>query len=304
MVVMQTSYEYSRWRRFGHDRLYVTAEGRRLGHVDLKDRSAHPEEGVGPDLLEAAAALWEEAGPAGLHAPDREAQTSPVPAEHQAHHLVAQDKERVEAPWTDLALNEPGDRLQQRAREERRAAPLKTFAARALGKHSPERAWRLGAEGEQAVAAAIERLTGADPRWRVLHGVPVGVRGADIDHLVIGPGGVITINAKNHPGAEVRVNGRTVRVNGYASPHGHSARRELERVTISLGAATGFTIAPVAVIAVANASSIKVTKSAPGVHVMAVKELTRWISALGTTLDDERVDQIFEAARKSTTWIG
>ncbi|MDP9431276.1 MAG: NERD domain-containing protein [Actinomycetota bacterium] len=47
-----------------------------------------------------------------------------------------------------------------------------------------ERAWRIGADGEKAVAARLAEL---GDRWRVLHAVPVGERGSDIDHVVIGP---------------------------------------------------------------------------------------------------------------------
>ncbi len=53
--------------------------------------------------------------------------------------------------------------------------------------------WNQGAEGELAVASCLARL---GPEWTVLHSIPVGNGTSDIDHVVIGPGGVFTINTK------------------------------------------------------------------------------------------------------------
>jgi hypothetical protein len=46
------------------------------------------------------------------------------------------------------------------------------------------------------VAGQLDKLMRRDPRWRCRHSIPVGSNGADIDHLVIGPGGVFTLNTK------------------------------------------------------------------------------------------------------------
>jgi hypothetical protein len=52
-----------------------------------------------------------------------------------------------------------------------------------------------GAEGERKVGAILESFA---PDWHVLHGVWLG-RG-DIDHVLIGPGGVFTVETKSHGG--------------------------------------------------------------------------------------------------------
>lgn len=56
--------------------------------------------------------------------------------------------------------------------------------------------WLRGAEGERRVGAALAELT-ADG-WMALHGVSLG-RG-DVDHILIGPGGIFTIETKSHRG--------------------------------------------------------------------------------------------------------
>lgn len=80
---------------------------------------------------------------------------------------------------------------------------MRTFLARVLMVHTEERAWRIGADGEEKVGAQLDKLIQRDPRWRAIHAIEVGERGSDIDHLVIGPGGVYSLNAKHHPGAKV-----------------------------------------------------------------------------------------------------
>ena len=110
------------------------------------------------------------------------------------------------------AMNRPGEAARARAIELKRAAPVRTLIARALGNHTNERAWRVGADGEVEVAKQLRHLGHS---WRVIYAVPVGERGADIDHLVIGPGGVFTLNTKNHRDKNVWVAERSFMVNGY-----------------------------------------------------------------------------------------
>lgn len=98
----------------------------------------------------------------------------------------------------DLALNRPGAAASDQAIARRKAAPVRTMLGRLLGVHTEERAWRIGADGEQAVAKCLDRL---GEGWHVLHAVQVGDQGSDIDHIAIGPGGVFTINASTTPAA-------------------------------------------------------------------------------------------------------
>lgn len=47
---------------------------------------------------------------------------------------------------------------------------------------------------------------------------PSGAADADIDHVLVGPAGVFTVNAKHHPSASVWVGGDTFIVNGQRVP--------------------------------------------------------------------------------------
>jgi hypothetical protein len=56
--------------------------------------------------------------------------------------------------------------------------------------------WSRGATGEEHVGALLDSLS--DQGWRPIHDVSLG-RG-NIDHILIGPGGIFTIETKSHPG--------------------------------------------------------------------------------------------------------
>lgn len=75
-----------------------------------------------------------------------------------------------------------------------------------------QRNWAQGAEGERQVAAALEPLRQFG--WIALHDVHwPGRPQANIDHVAIGPGGVVVIDAKNWTGTVALANG-TLRQNG------------------------------------------------------------------------------------------
>ncbi|HEX6152222.1 MAG TPA: nuclease-related domain-containing protein [Solirubrobacterales bacterium] len=56
--------------------------------------------------------------------------------------------------------------------------------------------WSRGAEGEEAVGQILESLS--ETGWHVIHDVSLG-RG-NIDHVVVGPGGLFTVETKSHRG--------------------------------------------------------------------------------------------------------
>jgi Nuclease-related domain len=56
--------------------------------------------------------------------------------------------------------------------------------------------WLQGAEGEREVAAVLTQLKADD--WQALHDISLG--GGNIDHILVGPGGIFTIETKSHRG--------------------------------------------------------------------------------------------------------
>jgi hypothetical protein len=184
------------------------------------------------------------------------------------------------------------------ALERRRAAPVKTFLARVLQVHSNERAWRVGAEGEEEVARRLRRLREG---WRVLHAVPVGEKDSDIDHVVIGPSGVFTLNTKNHIRGNVWVTDTVFMVNGQKREYFGASRYEAKRASALLSAACGFEV-PVEPVIVVMAARLTVKSHPADVHVVGRKRVRKWLTQQRPTLTPERVEQIYRYARRDLTW--
>lgn len=296
-----TDWVVNRWKRYGHDRLYAeTPGGTRLGYLDLKSNELHPAESGDLALLAAAVAdyLNEDAAAAGKHVG-----TGLVTAEAAAGQFGNIYTARHElVDWQDLGRNAPGVAVRDRAIAERSAAPIRTVFSRMLGVHTQERAWRIGADGEQAVAAQLRRL---GPAWRSIHSVPVGEQGADIDHVVIGPAGVFTVNAKHHPNASVWVGSDTFLVNGTRTWYVRNSRHEAARAGRLLSAASGQPIQVRGIIAVVGAHRGLTIKEQPrdgAVQVVARKAIADYLRGLPAVLDPATITALHTLACRSTTW--
>jgi hypothetical protein len=206
--------------------------------------------------------------------------------------------EHVEPPWTDLALNRPGERARRQALDRRRKAPVKTALARVLRVHTEERAWRVGADGEEEVARRLRKLPDA---WHVVHAVPVGERDSDIDHVVIGPAGVFTLNTKNHSRAKVWVAERSFLVNGLRTDYLRNARHEAARASrlLSTACAMDVSVEPVIVVL---AAELTIKAPLDGVHVVARRKIARWLARRPARLTRDEVARVYEQARRSTVW--
>jgi Nuclease-related domain len=203
-----------------------------------------------------------------------------------------------EPEWRDLAANRPGQAARKVALERRQAAPVKTVLARVLQVHTNERAWRVGAEGEEEVARHLGKLREG---WRVLHAVPVGEEGSDIDHVVIGPTGVFTLNTKNHVRGNVWVTDTVFMVNGQKKEYFRNSRHEAKRASRLLSAACGFEV-PVEPVIVVMAARLTVKSHPADVHVVGRKRIRKWLTHQRPLLTPERVEQIYGYARRDLTW--
>ena len=316
----------NRWRRYGKDRLYVeTPDGTKVGFWDLVADSGKAESPEQEAALLAAVADWKSSSrlakaatattpvvatdgtteAPSLAAAAPRAPEAPSPHAVDCHDAVsAAPSQPVEPmrPWVDLATNAAGTEARERAQAARDSAPVKTALARVLGIHTNERAWRIGADGEEKVAAQLAKLARKDPRWQFLHAIPVGNRGSDIDHIIIGLGGVFTANAKHHPGAKIWVGGNTFMVNGAKQPYIRNARHEAQHAAKILTAACGFPVHVEGLIVTVNARDVVVKNQPEDVSVTPRMQVARWLLRHGDILTVESIAAIYEVARRSTTW--
>ncbi|MFD9104100.1 NERD domain-containing protein [Streptomyces virginiae] len=222
------------WKRHGKDRLYVNLpDGTAVAWADRASKTVtikirkYQDEALallrchlGDGLtVGSAPSTVRESRPA---APSRQhRQATPSPAR----------KPRSEGPAAlpplgpseDLARNRPGSRVLGLIAE-RGPSTVQRLKAKLLRQASDWDSWYAGLEGERRVGRELERLSPLG--WRVLHGIEKG-NGGDIDHLLIGPGGVFSINTKHHRGASVWVGDSMAKING-GKPRAYAAASHAE----------------------------------------------------------------------------
>jgi Nuclease-related domain len=213
--------------------------------------------------------------------------------------------------WRDLALNPPGIGVTYEAARRRQAEGA-----------GADRSWRVGADGEAEVAALLATLTqvsrwdrwrGRRQEWFVLHSVPLGdghghIWG-DVDHLVVGPPGVVSINTKNHRTGKLVLGGDELILNGHRTAYVPKARREAQRVTAflrsALTAAGSPELAarvPIRPLIVVVGGRLVVDRWPVGVTVVMTSSLIASLRAFPAALAPEDVDAVYALARRDITW--
>ncbi|MFJ9728576.1 nuclease-related domain-containing protein [Streptomyces sp. NPDC101209] len=207
------------WKRHGKDRLYVNlpdgttvAWADRLTKVITIKVVKYRDEAVAllrKHLGDSVSVRFEEPRPRTA------SQSPPVkPLRQPAGASPPRRRQPVALPALtvadDLAENRPGAVVLETIAA-RGPSAVKRFWTRALRRSSQWDSWYVGLEGERRVGRELQRLSASG--WKVLHGVPKA-NGGDIDHLLIGPGGVFTINTKHHQNASVWVGDTMAKVNG------------------------------------------------------------------------------------------
>jgi hypothetical protein len=179
------------------------------------------------------------------------------------------------------------------------AAPAGVTVAAGLGwllrfRSSPDTvAWRRGAAGEWRTARMLAPLERRG--WAVLHDLAIPGSAANIDHLVIGPGGVVAIDSKQYRG-QLRVDG-----DGTVWHGRHllvSALRttlwEADQADEVLGIAD---ITVAAIVAVHGARIPWGALRAEGVTIVPARRLPDLLCALPPVLGPERVAWLADRAR-------
>ncbi len=130
-----------------------------------------------------------------------------------------------------------------------------------------------GATGEEQVGGLLDEMT--DDGWRVIHDASLG-RG-NVDHILIGPSGIFTIETKSHPGPV-----RVARVHGGTLSQAQAQRRAIERVT-------GVAVEPLIVFSRAWVDRPMARRK--GVRVVPARMLVRYLGKLAPTLSPEEIER-------------
>ncbi len=274
------------WRRYGQLRIYVSADNDPVGWFDPRTGRSHLSR---PDMHD------------GFWAAVR-AECQQLLRDGQISESALPPAVSAAAHWDDLARNVPGASASAQARALRREHPLLTGAAAMLGIRTSAQQFAAGARGERTVGRQLDRWA-ARHGWHVLHAVPVGQRGADIDHVVIGPFGVVTVNTKT-TGTAVWVGGYGLTIGGKSVDYLRKSRHEADRAGRLLRRATGLEVPVQSAIVFVGARKVTVHGGGPaGVAVLpAPRALRHWLLRQPPALQPDQVKAIYEAARRPATW--
>jgi hypothetical protein len=282
-----------RWQKNGKDRLYVNrvgAGGASVAWLDLQTGELHVTDLEYEMPARATISAW-------LKQHDLHSATSPPLLAASIPPLPPLTTEN------DLLRNRPGAAVEQKVREiEQQHNAFVRWLARTFNLSMGAEDWCTGLVGERVVGEALARLV--DHGWYVLHAIQ-WPSGADIDHLVIGPSGVFTVNAKHHAGARVWVGDKSLRLNNRSTDHLRLSLSEADRVTKVLQRWCGWDVPVRPVIALVGARSITLgAKESPRVLVVDGTEVDKHLIRLpGIITPPHRVSSVFEVARRRDVWL-
>lgn len=289
-----------RWRRYGADRLYVTADtGAPLGSVDLA---------TGRVALQPGAAGAADAP--GVEAAVRRAVQEYLRAD--LPELVVPAETAAEAGPEPEARRPHGRRARPAApAEDPPAAPAGSAAAPAeserRGRHRADDLVHPYADGEpraaeETLCERLDRLVLIG--WHVLHDVPVGRQGSVVAHLLVGPPGAFAVaerpTAPDGP-EQFALDGRHLSADGHGVADLRDVRLAAARAGSLLRAAVGSPVGvrgalvvhgPVEVHDPSRCDALVLPESA--VPEAFADLPARWTSG--------RVDAVAAVARRRSTW--
>jgi Nuclease-related domain len=154
-------------------------------------------------------------------------------------------------------------------------------------------AWQRGAAGERRTARMLGPLQGQG--WVVLHDLAVPGSPANIDHLVIGPGGVFVIDSKQYRGRlQLDPSGRLWHGRYPLAPALRAVSFEADQAAQVLPD-PGVAVVPIVAVHGAQVSWGKVVMD--GVPVVSARRLPSMLRALPPVLAPERVADLANQAR-------
>ncbi|WP_433572414.1 nuclease-related domain-containing protein [Streptomyces sp. CA-251247] len=276
----------TRWKRYGHERLYANLpDGNAVGWADV---------GTGEITVLRAEYRDEVIATLTLHLPNYPVPGSPA----KASEADARPMLPPLTPADDLAANPPGEALRHRLTESGSGVFERVFA-RLLRRPVDGDSWRRGLAGEWRVGAERNRL--ARHGWRVLHSIPLASE-VDIDHLLIGPGGVFSINTKHHHKRDVWVGDDAVKVDhGKPAPYARKSRAEAKRVVRVLERYCAFPVPVEPVLVFVGITDLKVVATQLSVRVYRERQVAA-LAPISGVLTAEQVEQVYSVARHRQAW--
>ena len=186
-----------------------------------------------------------------------------------------------------------GESASSKARELREQAAVAMAESGRLAQEAA--AWEAGAEGERRVAEALSGLA-AGANVLVLHDrlLRPGRSQANLDHVVVSPGGAFLVDAKNWAGTVTVYQGSLWR----HKPDGRGGRSsecmnaqvdQVRRMAEAMETLSSCVVDPILCLAGRNAHAFGPDQLIRGVHVVPVDQIAHWLFGRQRIQPDEAV---------------
>ena len=186
-----------------------------------------------------------------------------------------------------------GESASSKARELREQAAVAMAESGRLAQEAA--AWEAGAEGERRVAEALSGLADG-PNVLVLHDrlLRPGRSQANLDHVVVSPGGAFLVDAKNWAGNVTVYQGSLWR----HKPDGRGGRSsecmnaqvdKVRRMAEAMETLSSCVVDPILCLTGRNAHAFGPDQLIRGVHVVPVDQIAHWLFGRQRTQPDEAV---------------
>lgn len=148
-----------------------------------------------------------------------------------------------------------------------------------------------------------DRLDAADPRWTVLHDLPLRDVVGFIHNLVITPGGVFAVSAFRGFGMDDRVSGRSLQLGKRQDLSLLvDAEEEARRASIALSAATGLEVNVLAVFCWLDIGAVNIPITPVAVRLVHLDSLVPVLTERPPVIDAADLALISRAAESPLCW--
>lgn len=151
--------------------------------------------------------------------------------------------------------------------------------------------WDTSSAGAHMVVRELDRLVSADARWTYVNSIPGRKHGSAIDHLVVGPSGVFTVNA-----------GLPHNFQGWLGGAVRTGISEAQRATRLLTSATRISVRVRGLIVLVSGSQKPVKQRANTVEIVNHVALVTFLLSQPEYLDASTRARILGHARLGSTW--
>ncbi|MCR6711426.1 MAG: NERD domain-containing protein [Demequina sp.] len=261
-----------RYRKGAIDRLYVEdAEGLTYGWADAATGETTIQIPGSEARVEAAFTAW----------------ALSYPADDLATHIPGHSKKALAAAWQAEveALDEDARTLDD---------------MRQLAIYQRDQ-YLKGNTGELRIGMRLNELHKRG--WGVLHAIPLYDGRADIDHLLVGSGGVWTVNSKSHGSLPVKVTRDRMTVGRTYVDHIPAARHEasvVSRILRSLGIKVP--VHPAVALDLSPHTEFHVVAEPEDVIVDQTSYVVEAIERSEGLVDQPTINAVFALLRQRTTW--